>query len=78
LLAAEKAIDHMARLPAASSEEGTLILIHELQNKWLDQKVTIEQRLLSADAQLQRLDRVDDSVSSGLIPWLKDIILGPG
>jgi hypothetical protein len=68
----------MARLPAASSEEGTLILIHELQNKWLDQKVTIEQRLLSADAQLQRLDRVDDFVSSGVIPWLKDIILGPG
>jgi hypothetical protein len=78
LLAAEKVIDHLALLPAASYEEGTLILIRELQNKWLDQKVTIEQRLLAADAQLQRLDRVDESGNSGLIPSLKDFILGRG
>jgi small-conductance mechanosensitive channel len=76
--AAEKAIGDLALLPVASYEEDTVLQIRHLQDKWLAQKESVEQRLLAAESQLHRLESADSSGQSGIVSSLKTFILGRG
>ena len=78
LAAAEKAIGDLALLPVESYEADTVLQIRDLQDKWLAQKESVEQRLLAAESQLQRLESVDNSAQTGIVSSLKAFILGRG
>jgi len=79
LSVAAQAIDSLALLlPSTNYEEDTREKIIELQDKWINQKEFSEQRLLAANAQLQRLSKADEAAQLGVIPVLKKFILGRG
>lgn len=78
LAAAEKAISDLALLPVTTYEEDTALQIRDLQEKWLAQKESVEQRLLAAESQLLSLQAVDTSAQAGIVPSLKTFILGRG
>jgi hypothetical protein len=78
LSAADKVIDQLAQLSTANYEDDTLLQIRKLQDKWFDQKESVAQRLLAAEAQLQRLATANESGQAGIISSFKDFILGRG
>lgn len=78
LQAAEKAIEKLGALPASSFEEDTQLQIGVLLDKWISQKESIEQRLIGVEAQLERLEAAEENSSSGVLPSLKEFILGRG
>lgn len=78
LQVAGQAITNLERLQADQYEEDTRLQVEEFQKKWLDQKESFEQRLLAAQTQLERLDRVEASDNRGFMPSVKAFILGRG
>ena len=78
LQAAEKAIEKLGALPASSYEEDTQLQIGVLLDKWINQKESIEQRLIGVEAQLERLEAAEENDASGVLPSLKEFILGRG
>lgn len=78
LQAADKAIEKLGALPASSYEEDTQLQIGVLLDKWINQKESIEQRLIGVEAQLERLEAAEENEASGVLPSLKEFILGRG
>ncbi len=78
LQAADKAIEKLGALPASSYEEDTQLQIGVLLDKWINQRESIEQRLIGVEAQLERLEAAEENEASGVLPSLKEFILGRG
>lgn len=78
LAVSEQAIVNLATLAVDSYEQDTRVQIEQFQSKWLDQRESFEQRLLSAQAHLDRLERLEASNEQGFMPTARGFILGRG
>ncbi len=75
---ANAAIEAVTSIDATALDEDVQAQIQALRDKWLGQKDNIDQRLLSANAQLERLTASDDSGLTGVLPSVKEFMLGRG
>lgn len=78
LQVSKQAIVNLSTLPVENYEEDTRLQIEQFQTKWQDQKESFEQRLFSAQAQLDRLERLDASSDQGFMPSVRQFMLGRG
>jgi hypothetical protein len=76
--AVEQALIKLEDLSLADYEDDTRQLIKKVESKWRSQKKSIEQRLVAAQAQLERLHRVDDSADSSSFPIVQKFVRGRG
>ncbi len=78
LQAANSAIQKLSELPTIDYEPDTQVQISTLLNRWVNQKESIEQRLVGIEAQLDRLESAEESGYNGVLPSIKEFMLGRG